>query len=85
MYSGSFNTALIYVGVDIVTLGIVCCRCVEGKTSISTKDEGKTILLVLVFRHVFCNCETVIACLTVRELLEHLRYRTVNIENLLEF
>lgn len=71
---------------DIVTLGVLCCRCVKGRTLISTKDEAKkTILLIVEFRHVFCNYETVIACLTVRELFECLCYRIVYIENRLEF
>lgn len=48
MYRGSFNTSLIYVGLDIVTLQILCCRCVKGRILIPAKDEGKkNILLVL--------------------------------------
>lgn len=45
----------------------------------------KTILLVLAFGHVVRNYETVIACLTVRELFECFCYRIVYIENQLEF
>lgn len=47
--------------------------------------RGKNILLLLAFRHVFYNYETVIACLTVKELFECLCYRIVYVENQLEF
>lgn len=45
MYSDSFNTALIYVGLDVVTLRVLHCRCVKGRVLISTKDEGKNYFI----------------------------------------